>query len=100
MASDKVQDKASDVVVSLNQAKEALEAFQRFYEAHRLEPIEKLSQLVRAERKKQKLSRVVLAALCEVSPGTIMAIESGKESVSLENVQKVLKALGRNIWIK
>lgn len=63
-------------------------------------PIEGLGEAVREERKKQKITREVLSKLSGVSTGTIIAIEQKKLTVTLETAQKVLRALGKKLWIK
>ncbi len=63
------------------------------------ESVETLGKIVRKARKEQKVSLQVLAALSGVSLGTIQNIESGKGSPSLKNVNQVLNALGKKIWV-
>lgn len=89
-----------EVLSALGHAKEAIEYYERTLQATRLDTIDQLGSIVTEERKKQKITLDVLAKLSGLSVGTIIAIESGKTSVSLSNVQKVLNALGRRVWIR
>jgi transcriptional regulator with XRE-family HTH domain len=49
---------------------------------------------VRQLRKKKGLTQEELAALSDLHPTYISGIERGKRNVSLENIQKLAKALG------
>lgn len=99
MATEKEKNNL-DILVTLANAKEAIERFQRLTEVSSFLPIEKLGSIVREERKKQKITRDLLAKLSGVSVGTVIAIEGGKNTANLSNVQKLLNALGRKLWIK
>lgn len=100
MAAEKERINNKDIMQVLSHAKEVIELYQRTIQSISSEPIDKLGSIVREERKKQKIPREVLAKLSGVSVGTIIAIESGKNSASLSNVQKILQALGRKLWIR
>lgn len=65
-----------------------------------LVPLEELKHFIRQERKKQKVSRNTLAKLAAVSIGTVMGLEQGKQTISLNNLQKILNALGKKIWVE
>ncbi len=52
-----------------------------------------LSDVIRTHRKAAKLSRVQLAEMAGVGKTVIYDIENGKESVQLDTLRKILKAL-------
>ena len=54
---------------------------------------------VRAHREKLKISQEKLAELCELHRTYIGAIERGERNVSLENIQKIARALGVRISV-
>ncbi len=94
------QDKNKDILNILKKATEALEIYQRSASSDQYTSIEQLGEVIRSERKKQKVSQELLGKLSGVSIGVVISIESGKMTPSLFNVQKVLQALGKKIWIK
>ncbi len=61
---------------------------------------ELLGDVISEERKKQKVTQKELGELADLSTVTIQQIESGKRTASFANVEKVLNALGRSLWIK
>ncbi|MCE5346121.1 MAG: helix-turn-helix domain-containing protein [Bacteroidales bacterium] len=56
-----------------------------------------LAEVIRMHRKAAKLSRVHLAELAGVGKTVIYDIEKGKESVQLDTLRKILKALNIKI---
>ncbi len=95
------QKRPQDFAETLKKALEALENYQRtIAPSEQYIPVNQLGNLVRAERKKQKVTKDTLSKLSGVSVGTINAIEAGKDTPSLANIQKVLHALGKKIWLK
>ncbi|OGW40760.1 MAG: transcriptional regulator [Nitrospirae bacterium RBG_13_39_12] len=52
---------------------------------------------VRTQRENLKISQEKLAELCELHRTYIGAIERGERNVSLENIQKIARALGVRI---
>lgn len=94
------KESSQDLIQQIIRTVNALEVFQRTVATEKLIPISELGQVIREERKKQKVTRDMLSKLSGVSIGTINAIEMGKNTPSLVNIQKVLQALGKNIWIK
>ena len=97
MAEVKENDDLSSL---LKKALESLENNKRISSSQELVPIEQLQKLVRNERKKQKVTRDMLSKLAGVSVGTVNSIETGKLTVSISNVQKVLNVLGKKLWLK
>ncbi len=90
-----------DLASILKKASEALEFHQRMMTSQdQLSHINQLSLVIKQERKKQKITQDTLSRLSGVSLGTIIAIESGKTTPSLCNVQKVLQVLGKELWVK
>ena len=65
-----------------------------------LEPMDQIGEIIRRERKLQKINLRDLADLSGLSVQTLINIEHGKKSVSLGNVEGVLKALGKKLWIQ
>ncbi|MGK5088942.1 helix-turn-helix transcriptional regulator [Bdellovibrionota bacterium FG-2] len=61
---------------------------------------EQLPQVIRAARTRQNLSQKELAALADISVGTMVALERGQKAAGLDTVERVLKALGLSLWIK
>lgn len=59
--------------------------------------IQELGEIIRMHRKAARLSRVQLAELAGVGKSVIYDIEKGKESVQLDTLQKILKALNIKI---
>ena len=59
--------------------------------------IQELGEIIRMHRKAARLSRVQLAELAGVGKSVIYDIEKGKESVQLNTLQKILKALNIKI---
>ena len=59
--------------------------------------IQELGEIIRMHRKAARLSRVQLAELAGVGKSVIYDIEKGKESVQLDTIQKILKALNIKI---
>jgi DNA-binding XRE family transcriptional regulator len=94
------QKGSQDLVQQIKKTLNALEVFQRTIATEKHIPISQLGEVLREERKKQKVTRDMLSRLSGVSIGTINAIETGKTTPSLVNIQKVLQALGKNLWIK
>jgi len=62
-----------------------------------MEQSQKLAEVIRLHRKAAKLSRIQLADLAGVGKTVIYDIEKGKESVQLDTLQKILKALNIKI---
>ncbi len=58
-----------------------------------MEQSKKIAEVIRLHRKAAKLSRVQLAELAGVGKTVIYDIEKGKESVQLDTLRKILKAL-------
>ena len=56
-----------------------------------------IAEAIRIHRKAAKLSRVQLADLAGVGKTVIYDIENGKESVQLDTLRKILKALNIRI---
>ena len=54
---------------------------------------------LQAIRKQSRLTQAQLAAMCELSPGTISRIENGKE-VNLNTIIKYASALGYELSIR
>jgi DNA-binding XRE family transcriptional regulator len=97
---DKVASTLSEVNKKLTELSNDL--IRRHQELQSIEPtpIEKLGTFLRATRENQKVTLHTLASLSGVSVGTIAAIEKGKLSVSVENLIKVLSALGKSLCIR
>lgn len=95
------QTTVKDLADLLKKTADALEVYQR---ANAIAPayiaISEMPNVIKRARKEQKVSREVLAKLAGVSIGTLGAIEAGKDTVSLSNIQKVLQALGKSLWIR
>lgn len=68
-------------------------------QSSQLEPAEAAGRLVREHRKKQGQSIQDLCDLSGVAYSTLSKIEHGHHSVRLDNLQKVLNALGLKLWI-
>lgn len=65
-----------------------------------MEQTQELAQIVRMHRKAAKLSRVQLAEIAGVGKTVIYDIETGKESVQMDTLQKILKVLNIRILLK
>ena len=62
-----------------------------------MEHTQDLARIIRLHRKAAKLSRIQLADLSGVGKTVIYDIEKGKESVQLDTLRKILKALNIRI---
>lgn len=89
-----------DITVTLKKIIDTLESKARVSISQEPLPIEQLKFVVRTERKKQKVTRDMLAKLAGVSVGTVNAVETGKLTVSVMNLQKILNALGKKLCIR
>ncbi len=65
-----------------------------------MEETQDLAQIIRLHRRAAKLSRVQLAELSGVGKTVIYSIEKGKESIRLDTLRKILKALNIRIVLK
>lgn len=65
-----------------------------------MEQNQNLAQIIRLHRKAAKLSRVQLAEIAGVGKTVIFDIETGKESVQLDTLRKILKVLNIRIQLK
>jgi y4mF family transcriptional regulator len=65
-----------------------------------MEQAQELAQIIKMHRKAAKLSRVQLAELAGVGKTVIFDIETGKESVQLDTLRKILKVLNIKIILK
>ncbi|MGE0631231.1 MAG: helix-turn-helix transcriptional regulator [Pseudobdellovibrionaceae bacterium] len=94
-------DKSKEVSDALKRAAELLESYRKYSSTipDQLISADKVGAVIKTERKKQKITRDTLARLSGVSVGTIIAIESGKTTASLSNVQKILQTLGKRLCI-
>ncbi|MEK6565467.1 MAG: helix-turn-helix domain-containing protein [Bacteroidota bacterium] len=59
-----------------------------------------LADIIRFHRKKQGLTQLGLAELADVGKTVIFDIESGKETVQVDTLSKVLSALGIRIKLE
>ena len=57
----------------------------------------RFGKTIRRLRTQQNLSQEAFADLCELHRTYISDIELGKRNVSLENIEKIAKALGTNV---
>ena len=57
----------------------------------------RFGKTIRRIRTQQNLSQEAFADLCELHRTYISDIELGKRNVSLENIEKIAKALGTNV---
>jgi y4mF family transcriptional regulator len=62
-----------------------------------MEQSQELAEVIRLHRKAARLSRVQLAELAGVGKTVVYDIEKGKESVQLDTLRKILKALNIKI---
>ncbi len=65
-----------------------------------MEQTQELAQIIRMHRKAAKLSRVQLAELAGVGKTVVFDIEKGKESIQLDTLRRILKALNIKIILK
>ena len=65
-----------------------------------MEQAQELAQIIRMHRKAAKLSRVQLAELAGVGKTVVFDIEKGKESIQLDTLRRILKALNIKIILK
>jgi y4mF family transcriptional regulator len=65
-----------------------------------MEQAQELAQILRMHRKAAKLSRVQLAELAGVGKTVVFDIEKGKESIQLDTLRRILKALNIKIILK
>jgi HTH-type transcriptional regulator/antitoxin HipB len=65
-----------------------------------MEQSQELAQIIKMHRKAAKLSRVQLAELAGVGKTVVFDIETGKESVQLDTLRKILKVLNIKIILK
>ena len=63
------------------------------------QPFEAWGGVIRNARRAQKMTQVELADLTAISISTLKRMEAGRREVSLENLLKVLDALGVKLWI-
>lgn len=66
----------------------------------KMEKAQELAQIIKMHRKAAKLSRVQLAELAGVGKTVIFDIETGKESVQLDTLRKILKVLNIKIILQ
>ena len=59
-----------------------------------------LGEIIKEARKAQGITQQELGNLAELSIGTIVQIEKDHRRVTFENVERVLKILGKTLWIK
>jgi HTH-type transcriptional regulator / antitoxin HipB len=62
-----------------------------------MEQTQELAQIIKMHRKAAKLSRVQLAEIAGVGKTVVFDIEMGKETVQLDTLRKILKALNIKI---
>ncbi|MHB8380684.1 MAG: type II toxin-antitoxin system Y4mF family antitoxin [Acidimicrobiales bacterium] len=62
--------------------------------------MQSLGSQIRLRRRALKLTQQELADLAEVSSHFVLDVESGKESIRLDKLTKVLKVLGLNLELK
>ena len=67
--------------------------------ASRIQTPQSLGQVVRAARKQLKLTQPQLALAAGVGVRFIVELEAGKPTVRLENVLRVLQALGGELLV-
>lgn len=92
---------AKDMADALKKLADSFEMYQRSTaNVPSYVAISEIATVIKQARKEQSVSREVLAKLSGISIGTLGAIEAGKDTVSLSNVQKVLQALGKGLWIR
>ena len=65
-----------------------------------MEQTQELAQIIKMHRKAAKLSRVQLAELAGVGKTVVFDIEKGKESIQLDTLRRILKALNIKIILK
>jgi y4mF family transcriptional regulator len=58
-----------------------------------------LGQTIRRERRRQKLTQEELALLAGVTPRTLGKLEAGHETIRLDSVISVVRALGLRVSI-
>jgi len=87
-----------NILELLNKMADAIEDLDR--STPKYASIDELGRVIKEERKIQKIKLRDLAELSGLSIQTLVNIEHGKKSVSLENVEVVLKVLGKTLWIQ
>jgi len=60
---------------------------------------QKLSEVIKLHRKAAKLTRVQLADMAGVGKTVVFDIESGKESIRLDTLHKILKVLNIEVQL-